>query len=104
MELAIPFVALSGLYIIYNKKNNSPPSNTVQSESSDKEQFTNMGIRTNLQTSTPQTPHSNYLPNTNTPPVNYPTMNNKELVDTTTSYPTPNVATATYLNQNGSRS
>jgi hypothetical protein len=53
-----------------------------------------MGIRTNLQTA------SNYLPNTNVPPQNYPIMNNKELVDTVQEYPNPNSATDKYFNQN----
>ena len=85
MELAIPLVALGGMYLISNQ------SNVVKK---DRENFNNMGIRTNLQTAT------NYLPNTQEPPQNYPIMNNKELIDTVQEYPNPNTATDKYFNQN----
>jgi hypothetical protein len=85
MELAIPLVALGGMYLISNQ------SKVVKK---DKENFNNMGIRTNLQTAT------NYLPNTHEPPQNYPIMNNKELIDTVQEYPNPNTATDKYFNQN----
>ena len=57
MELAIPLVALGGMYVISNQKN-------------PKENFNNMGIKTNLQEKTPESRFSNYLPNTNVPPQN----------------------------------
>ena len=87
MELAIPLVALGGMYLISNQ------SKGVKKDK-DKENFNNMGIRTNLQTT------SNYLPNTQEPPQNYPIMNNKELIDTVQEYPNPNTATDKYFNQN----
>ena len=90
MELAIPLVALGGMYVISNQNTN----NSKKDNSKPKENFNNMGIRTNLQTA------SNYLPNTNVPPQNYPIMNNKELVDTVQEYPNPNAATDKYFNQN----
>ena len=68
MELAIPLVALGGMYVISNQKKT-------------KEKFNNMGIKSNLQEKTPESRFSNYLPNTNVPPQNYPIMNNKELID-----------------------
>jgi hypothetical protein len=88
MELAIPLVALGGMYLISNqpKGYNKPKP---------QENFNNMGIRTNLQTS-----GNEYLPNTHEPPQNYPIMNNKELVDTVQEYPNPNKATDKYFNQN----
>ena len=87
MELAIPLVALGGMYVISNQKK-------------PKENFNNMGIKTNLQEKTPESRFSNYLPNTNVPPQNYPIMNNKELIDNVEEYPNPNVATDKYFNQN----
>jgi hypothetical protein len=96
MELAIPLVALGGMYVISNQNTN----NSKKDNSKPKENFNNMGIRTNLQTSTNDSRFSNYLPNTNIPPQNYPIMNNKELVDTVQEYPNPNSATDKYFNQN----
>jgi hypothetical protein len=65
-----------------------------------KETFNNMGIRSNLQEKLPESRFSNYLPNTNVPPQNYPIMNNKELIDNVQEYPNPNKATDKYFNQN----
>jgi hypothetical protein len=114
MELAIPLLALGGLYVISNtdqNKNskdtntnkNSNKSNkqvTFSKDSNVKESFNNMGIRTNLQESMPESRFSNYLPNTSIPPQNYPIMNNNELIDTVHEYANPNVATDKYFNQN----
>ena len=65
MELAIPLVALGGMYVISNQnKEGLTPAKK-------KEAFNNMGIRTNLQEkqpehpqprSSPQSQHSNILP------------------------------------------
>lgn len=85
MELAIPLVALGGMYIISNQ--NKDKDNIVTKETA--EPFNNMGIRNTAK-----------LPNTNIPPQNYPIMNNKELIDTVQNYPNPNVATDKYFNQN----
>lgn len=90
MELAIPLIALGGMYVISNQNNNQEP----------KENFNNMGIRTNLQQKTTDSKFSNYLPNTNNPPQNYPIMNNKELIDNVQEYPNPNSATNKYFDQN----
>lgn len=84
MELAIPLIALGGMYVISNQKTNRDTTSKQKSE----EGFNNMGI------------NRNNLPNTNIPPQNYPIMNNKELVDTIQEYPNPNVATDKYFNQN----
>jgi hypothetical protein len=92
MELAIPLIALGGMYVISNQKDHPPKKM--------KDGFNNMGIRSNLQQQTPESRFSNYLPNTNVPPQNYPIMNNKELIDTVQEYPNPNAATDKYFNQN----
>ena len=97
MELAIPLIALGGMYVISNQNTNKEG---LQKKPNMKDGFNNMGIRTNLQEKTPDSRFSNYLPNTNTPPQNYPIMNNKELIDTVQEYPNPNAATDKYFNQN----
>ena len=78
MELAIPLMALGGLYIAsnQNKKNQQK-----------KEAFDNIYREKNA------------LPNTNTPPTNYPLTNKEELVDTVNKYDNPNTATDKYFNQ-----
>ena len=79
MEIAIPILALGGMYVISNQ-----PSNQCKNDKPNKnkyENFTNMGKPTN------------YLPNTNTPPQNFPVSNINQLVDTVQEYPNPNVAT-----------
>lgn len=83
MELAIPLIALGGMYVVSNQKN-KPCDKRKESP----ENFTNMGKITN------------YLPNTNTPPQNFPVSNVNQLVDTVQEYPNPNVATDKYFNQN----
>jgi hypothetical protein len=87
MEIAIPLIALSGMYIISNQKPNKKCDKS--------ENFTNMGIRSNLGINT-----DNYLPNVNIPPQNYPVTNINQLVDTVQEYPNPNTATDKYFNQN----
>ena len=96
MELAIPLVALGGMYVISNQNKDD----LTKKSNMRKENFNNMGIRTNLQEKLPESRFSNYLPNTNVSPQNYPIMNNKELIDTVQEYPNPNKATDKYFNQN----
>ena len=86
MELAIPLVALGGMYVISNQTKNKEGLKRKS------EPFNNMGIRSNLQEKSPESKFSNYLPNTNIPPQNYPIMNNKELIDNVQEYPNPNTA------------
>lgn len=103
MELAIPLIALGGMYVISNKKSDkkAKPANKKSGTGVEsKDSFTNMGIRTNLQSANLESRFNNYLPNTHVAPTNYPIMNNKELVDTVQEYPNPNVATDKYFNQN----
>ena len=103
MEIAIPLIALGGMYVISNQPNQKCDENKKiiknQSQKTSKESFTNMGIRSNLATSQSEL-HGNYLPNTNIPPQNYPVTNINQLVSTVQEYPNPNVATDKYFDQN----
>jgi len=97
MELAIPLIALGGMYVVSNQ-----PSKTCKTENRksqinnninninnmNQENFTNMGA------------NPNYLPNTDIAPQNYPVPNINQLVDTVQQYPNPNVATDKYFDQN----
>jgi hypothetical protein len=89
MELAIPLIALGGMYVISNQKT---PKQSIYSAQEPKkiqeENFTNMGIRHNT------------LPNTNLPPENFPVPKNNEIEDTVERYPNPNTATDKYFDQN----
>ena len=103
MELAIPLIALGGMYVISNQNNSNKETfskEKLKKQSNQKETFNNMGIRTNLQSGNLESQFNNYLPNTHIEPQNYPIMNNNELVDTVEEYPNPNVATNRYLDQN----
>jgi hypothetical protein len=93
MEIAIPLIALGGMYVVSNQTNEN--SNKKEIRKSNQEKFTNMGIRSNLGVKT-----DNYLPNTNIPPQNFPVSNINQLVDTVQEYPNPNTATDKYFNQN----
>jgi hypothetical protein len=93
MEIAIPLIALGGMYVVSNQSNENCSNKEIKQ--SRKENFTNMGIRSNLGVKT-----DNYLPNTNIPPQNFPVTNINQLVDTVQEYPNPNVATDKYFNQN----
>ena len=92
MEFAIPLIALGGMYVASNQKKESftksKKKESNKKESPVKENYTNMGR------------HTNYLPNTNIPPQNYPIPNEDELVSTVQRYSNPNVATDKYFDQN----
>jgi len=89
MEIAIPLIALGGMYVASNQnKNNKNNKNSNSNNNSKKENFESMGAK------------SNYLPNTNVPPTNYPVLNNKELLDNVQEYVNPNLASDKYFNQN----
>jgi hypothetical protein len=81
MEIAIPLLALGGIYVISNQENDNSVS---------KEKFVNMG----------KPKSSQYLPNTNTPPDNYPIINNSQLLDNVKEYEGTNISTDKYFNQN----
>ena len=121
MEIAIPLVALGGMYIISNQpsKNCGPNKKNLKSilkngrgsgssyqnqpqpqpqqqykQQQTRENFTNMGAPpTNLGVT------SNYLPNTNIPPQNYPSLNKSQLIDNVYQYQNPNEASDKYFNQ-----
>jgi len=94
MEIAIPLIALGGMYVVSNQSNENCADREIR-RSSRQERFTNMGIRSNLGVRP-----NNGLPNTNIPPQNYPVSNINQLVDTVQQYPNPNTATDKYFNQN----
>jgi len=93
MEIAIPLIALGGMYVVSNQTNENCTKREIRKQR--QENFTNMGIRSNLGVKT-----DNYLPNTNIPPQNFPVSNLNQLVDTVQEYPNPNTATDKYFNQN----
>jgi hypothetical protein len=97
MEIAVPLIALGGMYIISNQKNEDCTKKEIRKVT--QENFTNMGIRSNIPTKESQR-FGNYLPNTNIPPQNFPVSNINQLVDTVQNYPNPNNATDKYFNQN----
>ena len=96
MEIAIPILALGGMYVISNQSSNTNTNTNKNKNKYDnppnfqntQENFTNMGKQ------------ANYLPNTDTPPQNFPVSNINQLVDTVQQYSNPNVATDKYFNQN----
>lgn len=85
MDIAIPLLALGGMYIISNQNDSF---NSNNSNNSKKENYTNMGKKVNE------------LPNQNIAPQNYPVSNIKQLVNTTQEYINPNQATDKYFDQN----
>lgn len=89
MELALPIVALGGLFIVSNQDNKEENAKKTikKKEKVQTDTFTTMGKPTN------------YIPNTDIPPSNYPITNNKELAHTTDMYPNPNTSTDKYFNQ-----
>jgi len=97
MEIAIPLIALGGMYVISNQKNENCLDKEIRMSKRQQkpENFTNMGIRSNLGVRT-----DNYLPNVNIPPQNYPVTNINQLVNNVQEYPNPNTATDKYFNQN----
>jgi hypothetical protein len=89
MEIAIPLIALGGMYVISNQPvEKSKTKKNMQLLKDAKENYTNMGKKIN------------YLPNMDTPAQNYPVPNENEIVNTTQRYANPNVATDKYFDQN----
>lgn len=85
MEVALPLIALGGLYIVSNQ-NKSETKKEIQKIT--QETFTNMGK------------NINYLPNTKKEIINYPTIQTEELNDNVQMYVNPNTATDKYFDQN----
>lgn len=94
MELAIPLIALGGMYLSSKNDIDDKKLNTKY-----KEKYQNLNTKPNIQTSNPEGITSNYLPNVHTPPSNYPVTNVSELTDTVRAYPNGNAATDKYFNQ-----
>uniref|UniRef100_A0A6C0DK25 Uncharacterized protein n=1 Tax=viral metagenome TaxID=1070528 RepID=A0A6C0DK25_9ZZZZ len=100
MEVAIPLLALGGIYVISNQNKNKKNMNSrkeqrhqelqsnQQQHPQQPENFTNMGR------------YVNYLPNTDNIAQNYPVENLNEVSDTVNNYPNPNTATDKYFDQN----
>ena len=95
MEIAIPFVALAGAYIISNQNKNSDKNQKKRLEDSlnliQRDGFNNMG-KSGYNTSS--------LPNTDTPTKNYPVSDLEDLTNTVHKYDNPNSATDKYFNAN----
>lgn len=116
MEIAIPLVALGGMYIISNqpskncgpKKNNknfnrqNQKVNTVENFGNMKNTNTQQGVTSNVwvdPTSTKLSYANNILPNTDIPAQNYPTLNKTDLNNNAYYYQNPNEASDKYFNQ-----
>jgi hypothetical protein len=97
MEIAIPLIALGGMYVVSNQSNENCSKKEIKQQR--QENFANMGIRSNIPTTQSES-LGNYLPNTNTIPQNFPVSNLNQVLDTVQEYPNPNVATDKYFNQN----
>lgn len=82
MEIAVPLIALGGMYIISNQRTVDRTKREIR-----KEPYVNMGAKASL-------------PNTDILPQNFPITNKTQLADTVQHYPNPNVATDKYFNQN----
>lgn len=98
MELAIPLIALGGMYVISNQKNDV--SKEVHGQRNKRETMDTRETKKSQDTFTNMGKQTNYLPNVDVPPQNYPITNNSELIDTTQQYLNPNAATDKYFNQN----
>jgi hypothetical protein len=90
MEIAIPLIALGGMYVVSNQnsKKQLTYNQQQQQQQQQHENFTNMGRNVN------------YLPNTNIPAQNFPVENINQVVDTVNNYSNPNTATDKYFDQN----
>ena len=86
MEIASVMLLLGGLYVVSNQP--KPKSDPFKRDYG-KESFSNIKNST----------QSENLPNTQTPVQNYPVVNTKQLVDTTSHYSSPNAVTDKYFNQ-----
>jgi hypothetical protein len=86
MELAIPLLALGGMYVVSNQY--SQRENNNNNNNNSRETYENMGSK------------QNYLPNAETLPQNFPVSNVNQLINTVQEYPNPNTATDKYFNQN----
>ena len=79
MELAIPLIALGGIYVVSNQKSNNTSKEIY------KENFANL--------------HQNKPTLPDKMPRNYPVLNKSDVKNSVISYPSSNTATETYMNQ-----
>ncbi len=86
MEIALPLLAISGLFVISNAKNKT--NTAANSQQSGKEGFQTAGRQ------------QQYLPNLDPPIQNFPITNNRQLTETVNNYSNQNIATDKYLDQN----
>jgi len=96
MELAIPLIALGGMYIISNQSSSNNSNNSNNSKNSNYKNNKSIQNSENFRT---MGKSPNYLPNVDIPPQNYPVTNVNQLVDTVQEYPNPNAATDKYFDQ-----
>ena len=98
MELAIPLVALGGMYVVSNQKKPvkaaHPNQNKDNITSVNRENFTGSINTTNVNNT------EKILPNTNIPVRNYPNVNNKDLGDVPNQYINPGQSSDKHFNTN----
>ena len=95
MELALPLIALGGMYVISNNNGNNGNNGNKKTTHTTKDKHKDK-YKESFQTMN----NTTQLPNTNIPPQNYPITNNRQLIDNVQEYPNPNQATDKYFNQN----
>ena len=108
MELAIPFIALAGAYVISNQSTNSDRSQRIRTndgvqriqEGMSNGGMSNGGMSNGGNVSNGKGGGRTELPNTNVPVENYPVINANEVDDNVQYYSNPNTATDKYFNQN----
>lgn len=108
MELAIPLLALGGMFVASNF--NASPATSYSSATSSRTPPSALMHPQPIENTHSGHGHEGFhnlsstgaagLPNVNVIPENYPIMNNAQLVDNTMEYPNPNNATDRYFNQN----
>ena len=76
MELAIPLIALGGMYVASNQNKNSF-SNQNQNQNQNQKQNQNNNSSSKKENFVTMGANPNYLPNTNVPPTNYPILNQR---------------------------
>lgn len=96
MEIAIPLIALGGMYVISNQKNEN---GDFTKKKINKESYENMGSRGLMSTHLTSSLNENHLPNTELEVGNYPVINKNQLFDTVQEYKNPNIATDKYFDQ-----
>lgn len=91
MEIAIPLLALGGMYVISNQEESMMNKSNLKHAKNGKESFANMEKVKSA---------SQPLPNINIPVANYPVLNNSQLANNVQHYEGTNIASDKYFNQN----